>query len=353
MIIYALVAIMPLLFSFFFPKVNDNPKRKRKYLILCGIVLVLFMGLRSKFVGSEDCVNYYNMMNRAIVRETWAEFYNPDGVETGFQLFIFTISRLFNNAQMVFVVSAIIITASVFYTIYKNSENVVLSVVMFITLGIMQFQMQGMRQAVAMAVCMVAFEFVKKKKIIPFILLVVFAMQFHRTAIVFIIIYFVALMPYKWWSMLLLAIGSGVVFAYTESLMIFANDLFESDYAQTIDSGGFVATAIYVLIIGFAMVFNQRALHNKVERTASTVMFLTIIGFASYVMRYFGAGISERISFYFMFGQIILLPNTIKHIPAEYRKITNMAVYLLCIALFIYRLRGSDFIPYEFFWNVL
>ena len=160
-------------------------------------------------------------------------------------------------------------------------------------------------------------------------------------------------MPYKWWSLLLLAIGSGVIFAYTDQLMVFANDLFETDYAQTIDSGGFVATAIYVLIIGFAMLFNKRALHNKVDRTASTVMFLTIIGFASYVMRYFGAGISERISFYFMFGQVILLPNTIKHIPVEYRKIMEYAVSVLCIALFLYRLKGSAFIPYEFFWNVL
>lgn len=352
MVIYALVAIAPLLLSIFFPKVNENVKRKRIYLILCGIVLVLFLGLRSKYLGSTDAYNYYNHMERALLYNSWEAYYRPDFVESGFQFFVYCLSRVFNSSQWLFVITGAIFIIAVLYCTYKNSENVVLSTVMYITLGIMQFQMQGMRQAMAMAICMFAFEFVKKKKLIPFVLLVVLAMQFHRTSIVFIVIYFIALMPYRWWSLLLIAISSGVVFAYTDRLMIFANDLFETDYAQTIDSGGFVATAIYVLIIGFAMLFNQRALHNKVDRTASTVMFLTIMGFASYVMRYFGAGISERISFYFMFGQIILLPNTIKHIPAEFRKITNIAVYVLCIALFMYRLRGSDFVPYEFFWNV-
>ena len=324
MIIYALVAIMPLLVAFFYPKVNDFPKRKRKYLILCGIVLVLFIGLRSRYVGSEDSANYYRMMQRAISSESWSEYYSSDFVESGFQFFLYVLSRVFKTPQIMFVVTAVIFVSCVFYCIYKNSENVVLSTIMYITLGIMQFELQGMRQAIAMSICMVAFEFVKKKKLIPFALLMTLALQFHRTSIAFILIYFIALMPYRWWSMLLLVLGSSVVFAYTDSLMIFANDLFETDYAQTIDSGGFVATAIYVLIIGFAMLFNKRALHNKVDRTASTVMFLTIIGFASYVMRYFGAGISERISFYFMFGQIILLPNTIKHIPVEYRKIMDL-----------------------------
>lgn len=351
MIIYALVAIMPLIFSVFFPKMNENDKRKRRYLILCGIVLVLFIGLRSRFVGSEDSFNYFNMMKRALLHTSWHEYYDPDYVESGFQFLVYALSRVLHHPQFLFVVSGIIFVSAICYCIYKNSENVVLSLTMYVTLGIMQFQIQGMRQGIAMAICMFAFEFVKKKKLIPFAILAVLALQIHRTSIVIIAIYAVSFLAYNIWSIILLAIGSGVVFAYTDQLMAFANDLFETDYAQTIDSGGFVATAIYVLIIGFAMVFNKKSLKNKKDKTQSTVLFVTILGFISYIMRYFGAGISERISFYFMFGQLLLLPNSIKKLPAEYIKLAEYAVSILCIALFLYRLRGTAFIPYEFFWQ--
>lgn len=351
MIIYAFIAIMPLLFSVFFPKMNEYDKRKRRYLTLCGIVLILFIGLRSRFVGSEDSFNYYNMMRRALLCESWQEYFDPDYVEEGFQLLVYVLSRIFNSAQFLFIVSGIIFVVAVCYCIYKNSENVVLSMTMYVTLGIMQFQLQGMRQAIAMAICMVSFEFVKKKKLIPFALLVILAMQFHRTAVVIAAIYVVSILAYNVWSIILLAICSGVVFAYTDQLMAFANDLFETDYSQTIDSGGFIATAIYVLIIVFAMIFYRKEMSQKKDKTASTIMFVTILGFVSYIMRYFGVLISERISFYFMFGQLLLLPNAIKKMPAEYRKVVEYAVSVLCIALFLYRIRGSAFVPYQFFWQ--
>ena len=353
MIIYAFIAIMPLLFSVFFPQMNEYDKRKRRYLTLCGIVLILFIGLRSRFVGSEDSFNYFNAMKRALLHESWQDYYDPDYVEGGFQFFVYTLSRIFNHPQYLFVVTGAIYIVAVCYCIYKNSDNVVLSLVMYITLGIMQFQMQGMRQAIAMAICMVSFEFVKKKKIIPFALLVILAMQFHRTAVVIAAIYIVSMLAYNVWSILLLAACSGVVFAYTEQLMIFANDVFETDYAQTKQASGLIATAIYVLIIVFAMVFYRKELQQKKDKTASTIMFITILGLVSYVMRYFGAGISERISFYFVFGQMLILPNAIKKMPYEYRKVVEYSVSVLCIALFLYRLRGSAFIPYEFFWSEL
>lgn len=351
MLTYILLAISPLLLCVFFPRLNESDKRKKKYLTLCGIILILFMGLRSKFVGSTDTYNYYNMMQKALLCNSWSEFYNDDGVESGFQFFVYCLSRVFDSSQMLLFVTSVIFVVAVLYCIYKNSDNVVLSTVMYITLGLMQFEMQGMRQALAMAISMVAFEYVKQRKIIPFALLIILATQLHRTAFVFIAMYFIAILSYNWWSLLLIAVGTGVIFSNAGVLMAFANDVFDTDYSQTIDSGGFVATAIYVLIILFAMLFNTKLKKEKEEKNHTTIMFLTIIGMISYVMRYVGVGIAERISYYFMFGQLLLLPNTVSVFKEEQRKLINAAIYVLCIGLFIYRLNGSDFIPYKFFWS--
>lgn len=351
MLLYFLVAISPLVISYFYPKLNTDDKIKKRYLIVCGIILILFIGLRSKYLGSEDSLSYYNHMKRALLCHSWDLFYNPGSIETGFQIFVYSLSKIFNSAQMLFVATAMIYVVSILYCIYKNSDNVVLSTVMYITLGLMQFHMQGMRQAIAMSICLIAFEFAKKKKILPFLLLVILASTFHRTSIIFAVTYFVAYLPYNWGILISLAISAIFLFFNSDTIMILANDIFDTDYAQTIDSGGFVATAIYVIIIVMAMLFHRKALHKKDDKTQATIMYITLIGFATYIMRYFGAGISERISFYFMFGQTLLLPNTINKISTEYKKAINIAAYVMCILLFLYRLRGSDFVPYEFFWN--
>lgn len=348
---YVLLAMFPILLSVFFPRVNERKKLKRIYITICGIILVLFMGLRSQYVGSADSSHYYAMMERAIVRSSWQEYYDADYVEAGFQFFVYCLSRVFKSPQMLLFVTSLIFVVAIMYCIYKNSNNVVLSTVMYITLGLMQFDMQGMRQALAMAICMFAFEFVKKRKLIPFVLLIILATQLHRTAFVFAVIYFIAMLSYNWWSLLLIAAGSGVIFYFADSLMAFANDVFETEYAQEIDSGGFVATAIYVLIVLFAMIFSKNLKREKGEKPQTTIMFLTIVGMLSYIMRYVGVGIAERISYYFMFGQILLLPNTISKLDIEYKTLINAAVYVLCIGLFIYRLSSSDFIPYNFFWS--
>ena len=76
-----------------------------------------------------------------------------------------------------------------------------------------------------------------------------------------------------------------------------------------------------------------------------------MIGCCFYLMRYLGALAVERVSFYFMFGQLVLLPQAIKCFDGNSKIIINTVVIVLSIALFIYRLSGSDLVPYMFFWQ--
>ena len=68
-------------------------------------------------------------------------------------------------------------------------------------------------------------------------------------------------------------------------------------------------------------------------------------------MRYFAAQQAERISFYFAFGQMILLPNTAQQLKPRDRVVVKLAIYTLSILLFLYRINGSNFEPYAFCWQ--
>lgn len=353
MIAYLTISLLPLILSIFFD-LNSNSveakKSKRNYIIICGVILFLFLAFRSHLIGSTDTKNYYNMMKRAISASSWKNYYIEDGVETGFQFFVFLLSRIFKNPQWIIIISTGIYIVSTCIFIYKNSDNVVLSVVMYITLGLMDFQMQGMRQAIAMSICLFAFEFAKNKRFVPFLLTCLLATQMHISSMTFVVVYFVLNMRNRPFKALLMVVASIVLLLSSELIVNIGNNAFDMDYnTVTVKSGGVIAVLIYVLILTFPFFINNDA---RKDDDIMNLFYFTILGFVCYLMRYTGTIIAERISFYFMFGQILLLPKALKRLVINEREIIKLIVCILSIALFAYRLIGSDLLPFEFFWNV-
>lgn len=350
MIPYLLLAATPIGISLFYKDININNKRKRKFLIICGIILFLFMGLRSRFLGSGDSLNYYNTMKKAIECSSWTQYYNSDGVEIGFQFFVFILSRLFDNAQALIIASSAIYAFGTCYFIYHNSKDVTFSVVMYITLGLMTFHMQGMRQSIAMSILVLAYELLKKKKYFWFILAVGLATLFHSTAFVFLVLLIVPFLKNLNHTILFSTIIGGAIIILSDQLINIANDILDTDYSvHSTNVGGIIATSIYVLIVAFALIFNKSLSSDKQE---NAIFFVTFVGAICYLVRYFGALAAERISFYFMFGQISLLPNTLEFMKPRDKMVTKVVVYLLMIALFVYRLKtNGEFLPFDFFWN--
>ena len=52
-----------------------------------------------------------------------------------------------------------------------------------------------------------------------------------------------------------------------------------------------------------------------------------------------------------MFGQCVLLPASVKGFEKKSVFAIKIVVIILCVALFAYRLHGSDLVPYKFFWQ--
>ncbi|MBO5312812.1 MAG: EpsG family protein [Clostridia bacterium] len=349
MIPYMLITAGPVALSLLYRNINNDNRKKRSFLIFCGLALFLFMGLRSRFLGSGDTQGYFGMMKSAIASGSWSEYYDEDGVEVGFQFFTYILSRLFDDAQALIIVTAAIYSFSICHFIYYNSKDVAFSTVAYITLGLMTFEMQGMRQSIAMSICLLSYELVKRKKFVPFVLAVLFAMLFHRTAIVFLVVYFISKLSYNWKNIAIMVVASAVVMFFADDLVAYANEIFDSSYVNGFESGGVVATAIYFLIIIFAIIFHKELGKDKNE---ATMFYVLMIGAVCYVMRYIGTTVAERISFYFAFAQLTVLPNSLEYLKPREKKAIKVIVYVLMAGLFAYRLvTSADFLPYEFYWN--
>ena len=357
MIMYLLLAMFPVILtpivnSAYKASINKNDRAKKTFLLCCGAVLFFMIAFRNQYVGTVDSHRYYNnwLFLRDLPRSMLGNYLQNSEMDTGYLVVVWALSHIFPNPQFVFIFSAILFVIAVCNFIYKNSEDVCLSVVMFVCLGLYTFMVQGLRQAVAMCICLFALELYKNKKYVRFVLLVLLATLFHKTAIIFLLVGFLRLLKMEWKSYTFVGLASATVLAGSGYIVEWSKVLFkEETYTTAAQAGGFIATAIYVLILVVSFIFATKK--QKKEDDFTLFFYITYMGFFSYLLRYVELAILERISYYFLFGQIILLPKILGNFDNKVRNIVKTIVIILCVLLLAYRLSTSDLTPFVFFWQ--
>lgn len=346
------VILTPVVNSAYKSSINKNDRAKRTFLLCCGVFLFIMIAFRNQYVGTVDSHRYYDNWSymHDLPKSMLGNYIQNSEMEAGYLVTIWALSHIFPNPQMVFVLSAFLFVISVCRFIHKNSDDVCLSFVMFVCLGLYTFMVQGLRQAIAMCICLFAIEFYKNKKYIRFIVIVLLATIFHKTAIVFLAVFFIRFLKIQWKYFALVGAFSAAVLAASSYIVSFSKLLFEEDsYSDAAQAGGFIATAIYVIILVVALLFSTQK--QKKSNEFTLFFYITYIGLFTYILRYVELAILERVSYYFLFGQIILLPKVLMNFEGMVKNIVKTVVIILCILLLAYRLSTSDLSPFIFFWQ--
>lgn len=352
---YLFLAVSPILMA---PIVSDiyktpidkSDKTKKTYLVACGIILFLMIALRDKGLGSGDSLAYYNNWIKlsGMSFSNLQDFMKLSDMESGYLFTVWCLSRFFPSAQYLFVLTGLLFTTSICITVYRNSEDVMLSMVMCICLGLYTFMIQGLRQGIAMSICLFAIEACKKRNLFRFLILILLAFVFHRTCLVFLPVYFLYGLKFDGKTKIVMPIVAAVLLVISPLIVKYGNAFLDREYLDTVESGAVIAMLTYAIIVAVAFIFLNE---KNTDNNNTFFIFITVLGMSFYAMRYIGAQAMERTSFYFLFGQAIVLPTVIGKFDSTLRVIINFLVCVLSIALFIYRLNTSYGLEYMFFWE--
>jgi len=138
------------------------------------------MGLRDISVGS-DTANY--VINHFLnVRERIRYAYK----DIGFIYYNYILSLLGFNPQMYLILYASIVSITVSVFFYKYSTNLLISFILYLTVGLFTFSMSAMRQTLAICFIIQSFLLVVKKRYIFALMLLIIASSFHLSAVIFI-----------------------------------------------------------------------------------------------------------------------------------------------------------------------
>ena len=342
------LAVSPIVVRAFMGDVTENKTKKNIYLTICGLCIVFVMGLRSRFSGTTDTKIYCDIFDRMRMHyPNLIDYLEETRLENGllfsevsFYIYVWILAKIFSEAQWLLIISAVIMVICTLRFISKHSEDMTLSIVMFLCLGLFTFNMSGLRQCLAMSICLIAYDFMREKKFLPFALTILFAMTFHKSAIIFGLSYLIVYVKPKWNHITIFLLALALFIAFADDISFLYDSLTGEDYSGggSFDSGGYITVAIYLIIIIVSLLFNK-----KWNVDILLPIFLTVIGVSLFVIRYSSVQIYERISYYFYYFTILILPYIISKFESKSRVVINAVVSILSMVLFLYRINSGVF----------
>lgn len=336
------------------PKYGLQQNNYKNYMILCGFLIAAVAGLRSPYVGSADSYGYVVGFRRLRTYDRFGDYYDQylggHGLlfsEAGFSYFVWLLGRVFNGDQTLLIASSLVITWATCRFISRNSVEAPLSLTIYVCLTLFTFNMNGMRQAMAMSICLFAYEHAKNKKLIPFVLTVLLAMLFHKSAMCFFVVYLfprvkntgVNWLAYIVVLLIILLSIDKIVAGYAAS---------GKDYTETSSAEG---GGLFVVLLYLGAIVLTLYKHKVLEKpTARTAFIGSLAGFAAYVSRYFGADILERMSYYFYYFLLLLIPEVVQELEGEEHRFIRIFFAIGAVLLFAYRVWNSSFRYFTLFF---
>lgn len=361
MTIYIPMIIISLIFSFLTQKVKN-----RKLYIVLAIISALPFAIVSSIrydVGTDYLYRYVNDYNVLLKGG------DVKNLEIGFKILVQFCIIITKNYQILFVLTSCIITIFIFYSIYRDSKNVVLSVMLYF-IGAFFFQSLNMtRQYMAISILLCSYRYFLDKKIIKWCIFVLVATLFHTTSLIFAVINIGSWMVMKKFKkdiflnekiiLILVAIlflGEPILRHLINILLILTR--FGVYVGSKYDYGDLQVIPFCTnLLLYFGMIFIVKRKENEannmdkffVTMQAISLLFVTL-GKTSFL--------AIRVVYYFSIFQIISVPyflNYVKKIWGQKMYLVVMFIIVLILSISVtwtHVLHTSDeILPYKTIFN--
>ena len=328
-------------------------KGRNIYIIIVGFVLFLISGLRNLDVGPDDTTIYYQSY-LANANYSYKEVYSSTPKDPFYSLFVRALYDIIgpNYTVLLCVFAAIFVFSVCRLLIKNNTEDPLLSFVILLAMGFFAFSMTAIRQIIAMSFTLWSYQFLKEKKLIKFIICVYLGSLFHKTALVFMIVYPLMYFKLDWKTILMYIAGGIIVVIQGEQLL---SQLFASDFDARLES--YEAVGVHGLTISGLIqlaLFLALALFyfKEVKQMDSNAIIFYHMLILAVIFQLFTGILAEffRIAMYYSIFLILLMPKVISAIPNLLAR-SLIRNGLIALLLIYFLAMGSGRIPYHFFFN--
>lgn len=351
--VYAINALLILFWNFLIP--SSVVKKKKILCILYCLQWVILSGFRAYSVGADTYaykVNHFDKTLNASWSDVLVNFANYcrgiDGIKDPGYMIFEKICQIFigSNYTLYLLIIAVIFTVPMTVWVYKYSDNVCLSFMIYSALFYSFFAITGHRQTIASALVIFGgYECMKKNKIIPLLLLHLIAFFIHKSSICFIILYFARFIKVNKWYWIVAFISIVLSFVFKSQLMrLLGRVMGYEQYTDQLEGAGtYTFTACFVVIVAGAFLFYKKMdmdIDCKYSIVAATIALFFI------PLTYVDPS-AMRVVQYFSIFIMLLVPKIISVFNVKSQRIIN----ILCIAVLLFFIARSGRAYSFVFWS--
>lgn len=282
--------------------------------------------------------------------------------EPGFQIFMKFIFRYISTSPLALLTIASFITQGLFvWFMYKNSNLLWFSFFLYITFRLFFFSASGIRQGIAVGICLLAYEFLKESKLKYYFSLIILAFLFHYSAAFFLVLYFIRKIDVKLKMFLIIGLATFVIFIFIAQLsdILFIFFSYGKDYYdQGIELESNLGAIFITFNIAIIFFFVYNSWYRKLNKISDADRIQLWALFIALIIQILSIkfGILIRFTYYFLpFSLILLLKaiGSIKNKEIKYFSLMFWVIYSSAQFLIIlyYRPDWYNFYPYKFYWE--
>ena len=332
---------------------NKKTSGKRVYIAIWGIILILICGLRRIDIG-RDTIMYHTLFNSASKYETLSDYFSRyHYFEYGYYGLNYIFSKI-GDYQLFLIVMAVLSIAPPIYVIGKYSNDISLSLILFICFPYFTFCMSGMRQAGAIGIICLAYDAMKRKQLWIYLLFCLIAMSFHTSAILFIPVYWIDKVPYNKYSKILCVIIMVAAYVLRQSLWLFISQFARQSYRSN-DAGGFLMYIFMILTVVLGFYYSGSFREKKLDHVDGNrdLFYLQVLSVILWPIASLNSALF-RMYFYYHIFIVLYVPSLIGSIK---NKIERMIVYagflFVSISFLVTQVLpvSQAYNPYYFFWQ--
>lgn len=355
MIPYFILVIIPIMIAIL--EMNKKSE-KNKSIVLFFLIMFILLSLRNIKCGIDlSNYNYFFKQNSKMTFEELIRFYGING-EVLYHLLNKIISLVTNDFQIFLTIIAAICMIPIAILYKKESKNPILTIGLFLTVAPFSMFFSGLRQSIAMAIVIIAFKFIKEKKLVSYIIMILIAFEFHQSAIIMLLLYplYHAKITKKWLIaivplMTMIFIFKNQIF----SAIVLLNSRYAERYNVITSTGAYSILVLLILFDIYCFVFTDKDKETKeFIGLRNFLLCATCIQFFASINT-----VAMRINYYILLFIPILIPMVYNNSSIKYRQIVKLATTVMCIFFisyfFINAYTSSDILniyPYIPYWEV-
>lgn len=332
MLPYYILVFLPLLI--YLLGLSRGKKYNKFCIILFFSIFIALLALRSIETGTDikayfrtfsniSNLSFHGLLNYSEKDELLFYFLNK------------IISLIGGSFQFFLFVCALISILPIMFLYKKESQNSMLTMSLFLVVAPFSIFFSGLRQALALGIIAVAYNFIKDKKLFKFILLVIVASYFHKSAIFCLLLYpiYHAKITNRW-LIFVIPIMS-VTFIFREQIfsviLQFISTNFYEAYNYIKPTGAY---SILILLILFAIYSYLLPDKNKIDKEFIGLRNFLLLAIC---IQFFASINSQimRINYYVLLFIPLLIPRIKDYCKKGNIKLVN-SLEIIMIAFFIF-----------------